>query len=51
MNYLVAWKEWRMKNYLHNRNILEETNNIIAQFVASKMFVRSGLIFSWAKGS
>lgn len=40
MNYLVAWEEWsedkikqkkKIKNYLHNRNILEENNNIIAQ--------------------
>lgn len=40
MNYLVAWKEWsedkikqkkKFKNYLHNRNILEENNDIIAQ--------------------
>lgn len=39
MNYLVAWKEWsedkikqkKKINYLHNRNILEENNNIIAQ--------------------
>ena len=40
MNYLEAWKEWsedkikqkkKIKDYLHNRNSLEETNNIIAQ--------------------
>ena len=40
MNYLVAWKEWsedkikqkeKIKDYLHNRNSLEETSNIIAQ--------------------
>lgn len=40
MNYLVAWKERsedkikqkkKIKDYLHNRNSLEETSNIIAQ--------------------